>query len=61
MDHTTVDVTGVAGVEVGDEVVLIGEQGEERVTAADMAKQTGTISYEVLCDIAARVPRTMVE
>jgi len=61
MDHTTVDVTGVSGVEVGDEVVLIGEQGEERVTAADLAKLTGTISYEALCDIAARVPRTMVE
>lgn len=61
MDHTTVDVTGVSGVEVGDEVVLIGEQGEERMTAADMAKLTGTISYEVLCDVAARVPRTMVE
>jgi alanine racemase len=56
-----VDVTGVSGVEVGDEVVLIGEQGEERVTAADLAKLTGTISYEALCDIAARVPRTMVE
>ncbi|MGC2297485.1 MAG: alanine racemase [Acidobacteriaceae bacterium] len=61
MDHTTVDVTDVSGVAVGDEVVLIGEQGEERLTAADMAKLTGTISYEVLCDIGARVPRTMVE
>jgi alanine racemase len=61
MDQTTLDVTDVAGVEVGDEVALIGEQGEEKVTAADMAKATGTISYEVLCAIAARVPRTMVE
>jgi alanine racemase len=65
MDHTSVDVTDVAGVEVGDEVVLIGtqnaEQGEEKVTAADMAKLTGTISYEVLCGIAPRVPRRMVE
>jgi alanine racemase len=65
MDHTTVDVTDAAGVEVGDEVVLIGsqsgEQGEEKVTAADWAKLTGTISYEVLCGIAARVPRVMVD
>jgi alanine racemase len=61
MDHTTVDVTDVNGVEVGDEVVLIGEQGAEKVTAADVAKVTGTIPYEVLCAIAARVPRTMVD
>jgi alanine racemase len=56
-----VDVTDVAGVEVGDEVVLIGEQGGEKVTAADVAKLTGTIPYEVLCGIAARVPRTVVD
>ncbi len=61
MDHTSVDVTDVAGVEVGDEVVLIGTQHEEEITAAEMAKRTGTISYEVLCDIGARVPRTAVD
>jgi alanine racemase len=61
MDHTSVDVTDVAGVEVGDEVVLIGTQHEEKITAAEMAKRTGTISYEVLCDIGARVPRTAVD
>ena len=61
MDHTTVDVTEVAGVGVGDEVVLIGTQGTEKVTAAEIAGLTGTISYEVLCGIAARVPRTMVD
>jgi alanine racemase len=65
MDHTTVDVTDVPGAEVGDEVVLIGtqnsEQGVEKVTAADVARLTGTISYEVLCAVSARVPRTMVD
>lgn len=61
MDHTSVDVTDVAGVEVGDEVVLIGTQQEERITAAEMAELTGTIAYEVLCDIGARVPRTAVD
>lgn len=61
MDHTSVDVTDVAGVEAGDEVALIGRQEEEKITAADVAKQTGTISYEVLCDIAARVPRVTVD
>ena len=61
MDQTTVDVTDVDGIEVGDEVALIGTQGAETITAADMAKVTGTISYEVLCAIAARVPRVMVD
>ncbi len=61
MDQTMVDVTDVEGVAVGDEVVLIGEQGGEKITATDMASLTGTIAYEVLCDITARVPRAMVE
>lgn len=65
MDHTTVDVTEIEGVERGDEVVLIGEQGggpdPERITAGEIAKLTGTIPWEVLCAIAARVPRTMVD
>ncbi len=61
MDHTSVDVTDVAGVEVGDEVALIGSQGQATITAAEMGKMTGTISYEVLCDIAARVPRVTVD
>lgn len=61
MDHTTVDVTGVAGVAVGDEVVLIGEQGQEKITADDVAEMVETISYEVLCDIVPRVPRVMVD
>jgi alanine racemase len=47
----------VAGVAPGDEVVLIGRQGPEEITAADWARLLGTISYEVLCDIGPRVPR----
>jgi alanine racemase len=61
MDQTTVDVTDVDGVAVGDEVALIGQQGAEKITAAEMAKATGTISYEVLCAIGARVPRVTVD
>jgi len=61
MDHTVVDVTEIAGVERGDEVVLIGEQGKEKITADELAQLTGTISYEVLCAIAPRVPRVMVD
>lgn len=61
MDQTTVDVTEIEGASVGDEVVLIGEQGVDRITAADMAVLTGTIAYDVLCAITARVPRRTVE
>ncbi len=57
MDMTMIDVTDVAGVCEGDEVVLIGSQGSERITASDIAVKTGTIPYEVLCGISSRVPR----
>jgi alanine racemase len=57
MDMCMIDVTGIAGVREGDEVALIGGQGKERITADELAEKTGTISYEVLCGISARVPR----
>jgi alanine racemase len=61
MDHTVVDVTDIPGVERGDEVALIGEQNGDRITADELAAATGTIAYEVLCAISARVPRVMVD
>lgn len=57
MDMIMVDVTGIAGAAVGDEAVLIGRQGNEQITAADIAQWTGTIPYEILCAIGPRVPR----
>jgi alanine racemase len=57
MDMVMVDVTAIPGVMVGDDVVLIGRQGQEDVTAADIATWTDTIPYEVLCLIGPRVPR----
>jgi alanine racemase len=57
MDLTIIDVTEVAAVETGDEVVLLGEQGGERILAEDLAEAAGTISYEVVTGISARVPR----
>ncbi len=47
----------VAPVAVGDEVVLLGSQGDDEITAGEWAGLLGTISYEVLCDIGPRVPR----
>lgn len=57
MDMVMVDATAIPGVAVGDEVVLIGQQEDERITARDMAEWTGTISYEVLCAISPQIPR----
>lgn len=61
MDQITIDVSGVPDVEVGDEVVLIGRQGDEELTADDMALATGTINYDILCGIMPRVPRLYTE
>ena len=60
MDMTMLDVTDVPGVSEGDDVVLIGRQGNEEITADDIAAKTGTIAYEVLCGISSRVPRVYV-
>jgi len=57
MDMIMVDVTEVDDVRVGDEAVLIGSQGDETITAEEIAGHLDTISYEVLCDIGKRVPR----
>jgi alanine racemase len=56
MDHTMVDV-GDGTVEVGDEVVLIGRQGDEEITAHEVAGWLDTISYEVVARVSPRVPR----
>jgi len=63
MDFCTIDITGVADIgsaepQTGDDVVFIGCQGDVAITAAEVADLAGTISYEVLCGISARVPRS---
>ncbi|MGZ8867442.1 MAG: alanine racemase [Thermoanaerobaculia bacterium] len=57
MDLLTVDVTDIPGAALGDEVVLLGRQGDEEVSVEELAAKIGTISYEVLCGVSARVPR----
>jgi alanine racemase len=57
MDMCMVDVSHINGVAVGDEVVLLGEQGDRRLTAEEVAERLGTINYEVVTQILARVPR----
>ncbi len=60
MDLTMVDVTTNPGVQPGDEVVLLGRQGREEISAAEMAGWAESIPYEVLCAIGKRVPRLHV-
>ncbi len=60
MDWTMLDVGEIKGVNVGDEVVLIGEQNGKRITAEEIAASRGTISYEITCGIGRRVPRVYI-
>ncbi|NMA92731.1 MAG: alanine racemase [Firmicutes bacterium] len=57
MDHLMLDLTGVEGAQVGDEVVLYGRQGPAEVTLEEVAGWLGTLNYELLCAISRRVPR----
>lgn len=60
MDLTMIDVTGIDGVSIHDEVVLIGKQGDEEISADEIAARTGTINYEVVTSLAPRVPKKMI-
>lgn len=60
MDWTTVDVTDVPEVKVGDAVMLIGSQGDSSITVEDIAAAANTISYEITCGISNRVPRKYI-
>ncbi|MEK6252368.1 MAG: alanine racemase [Actinomycetota bacterium] len=61
MDNVTIDLGPETDVSPGDEAVLIGAQGEERILAEEVAGRLGTINYEVTCGISARVPRVPAE
>ncbi|HOM82344.1 MAG TPA: alanine racemase [Armatimonadota bacterium] len=57
MDQFMIEVTDVPEAQVGDEVVLLGQQGSETITAAEIAGRTETIEHEVLAALASRLPR----
>ncbi len=57
MDQCMVDVTHIPQIRIGDEVVLIGRQGNATLTAEQIAERLGTMNYEVVAEILARVPR----
>ena len=57
MDQVTVQLDGVPAAQPGDEVVIIGNQGGTRISVEEVAERWGTINYEVVCGLAARLPR----
>jgi alanine racemase len=61
MDAITLDVTDIPGVQVGDVATLIGADGDDRITAEEVAQWSGTISYEVLTSLGPRVERRYSE
>jgi len=61
MDAIMIDVTDIPEARVGDEVILIGRQGNEEILPDDIAANGGTINYEIACRISPRVTRIFVQ
>ena len=57
MDQFMADVTDVPEAARGDEVVLLGKQGEEEIRAEELGNLSGRFNYELVCGFSARVPR----
>jgi alanine racemase len=57
MDQCMIQLEGIPNSQIGDEVVLIGKQGKDEITADQVASTWNTINYEVTCGIGSRVPR----
>ena len=60
MDQCMIDVTDVPDVKMGDEVIIMGSDGKNTILADDIARATGTISYEILCAFGQRLPKVYV-
>ena len=60
MDQFMVDVTEIPGVKTGDEVTLLGKDGQERIDIDTLGDLSGRFSYEFLCQISSRVPRVYI-
>lgn len=61
MDQMMIDVTDVSEAAVGDEVTLFGRDGDDIITADDLAAKCGMIGYEMICGISGRVPRVYIK
>ncbi len=60
MDMTLIDVTDVANVQEGDEVVIFGKQNDQSILVEELALKANTIAYEILCNVGKRVPRVYI-
>jgi len=60
MDWLLADVTALPDVAAGEEAIFIGEAGNERITADEIAERAGTIPYEIFCNVSKRIPRSYV-
>jgi alanine racemase len=61
MDLTTIDLSHTQALNPGDEVTLLGQEDDAKLDAQQIAKLAGTISYNILCAIGARVRRVYVD
>jgi alanine racemase len=61
MDQVMVQLNSAPRAQEGDEAILIGSQGSERITAEEVAATWGTANYEVVCGLGARVPRVYLK
>ena len=61
MDQCMLQMDHIPDAEIGDEVVLIGRQGDDEITATEIADDWGTINYEVICGLASRMPRVYLK
>ncbi len=60
MNMITLDVSGVANASVGDEVVLLGKQGNETITGEELAEKCNTINYEIFCNLGSLKPKVFI-
>ena len=61
MDQCMIDVTDIGDVKIGDEVILLGEEGNLKFNADNLAEIMGTINYEILCMLKYRIPRVYIK
>ncbi len=61
MDQCMIDVTDIENIKTGDEVIILGGEGDLKFNADDMAEALGTINYEILCRIKSRIPRVYIK
>jgi alanine racemase len=61
MDQCMIDVTNIENVKTGDELIILGEEGDLKFNADDMAGALGTINYEILCMLKSRIPRVYIK